>query len=527
MTRNDVLEALLTRGADVCFRDRNGSTALHWAAKTGNWKATKLLLQHNADPNAPDLDGMTPLHLACKNGSAADVRQLACVMTDLNSLAIHNDRGVTALYLAEQNGFRHIAEYLRERNAESTAQAGIVAKPVVDRTVSAASSKLEDRRRANEFILAARNNDIDKMRKMRKHGIDIESKHSKDESTALHNAAYYGHVNILRWLLSLGANVNSRDFLGRTPLFEACTTNGLRAVDVLLDHGADPDALDNNATRPFDATSNEKIRRLLRERSAIRYDPECLSDLHKAVRDEDVDAVGRIVECGDHANQMTFDGDGNTPLHYAAINNLDRIVSKMVIMGIDVDQTNRYGQTALDATVFRRAFHKAESETSRRIVEMLGWPSFRRDGGLNFVHRIGPQWNKIPLHWAAERGKLAQVELLLSWGSDPNRPDEFGETPLHYAAEFGHTEVTKRLIPVTEVRKLDRQGFTPLRKARERNKAATVSLMLPFWTEADVRATDAQKKSFKDWAIELKLYDAEAKVWVNLPCDMEEPPVLD
>lgn len=524
--RNDVLEALLTRAADVCFREKDGSTALHCAAKIGNWKATKLLLQHNANPNTPDLNGMTPLHLACKNGFAADVHQCACVMADLNSLAIHNGWGVTALYLAKQNGFRHIAEYLRGRNAESISQASIVAKPVADRIVLAVSSNLEDMRRSNDFVSAAWMNDIEKMRKMRQPGIDIESRNSS-ESTALHAAANCGHVDILWWLLSFGANVNSRDCIGRTPLFRACINDNIKVVGILLDHGADPDVLDNDATRPFDATSNERIRTLLRERSAIGHDPECLSNLHKAVRDEDVDAVGRIIELGDHVNQMSFDADRNTPLHYAAINNLGQIVSKMVTKGIDVDQVNRYGKTALDAIVYGRAFHRAESETSLRIVEMLGWPSFQRNGGLNFVHRIGPDWEKIPLHWAAERGNLAQVELLLAWGSDPNRQDYFGETPLHYAAESGHTEVTKRLIPVTEVRKLDKQGFTPLRKARERNRAATVRLMLPFWTEADVRAMDAQKKSFKDWAIELKLYDAEAKVWVNLPCDMKEPPVLD
>lgn len=321
MTRNDVLEALLTRGVDVCFREKDGSTALHCAAKIGNRKATKLLLQHNANPNAPDLDGMTPLHIACKNGFAADVRQLADVMTDLNSLAIHNDRGVTALYLAERNGFRDIAKYLRERKAESISQASIVAKPVVDRTVSAVSSNLKDMRRANEFVSAAWVNDIEKMRKMRRNGIDIESRNSS-ESTALHAAANRGHVDILRWLLDFGANVNSRDCIGRTPLFRACIEDDLEIVGILLDHDADPDVLDNNATRPFDATSNEEIRTLLRKWSAIGHDPECLSDLHKAVRDKDVDAVGRIIERGDHANQMSFDADGNTPLHYAAINNL-------------------------------------------------------------------------------------------------------------------------------------------------------------------------------------------------------------
>lgn len=119
-----------------------------------------------------------------------------------------------------------------------------------------------------------------------------------------------------------------------------------------------------------------------------------------------------------------------------------------------------------------------------------------------------------------------QVELLLAWGSDPNHPDDFGATPLHYAAGLGHTEVTERLIQITNARRLDSKGFTSLRKVRGRNEPAMVRLMFPFWTEADVRATDAQGKSFRNWAVDLGLYGAEAKCWLDLPDGMEESPAL-
>ncbi|KAL1645521.1 hypothetical protein SLS58_003830 [Diplodia intermedia] len=528
VTRNDVVEALLVRGADVSSCKPNGSTALHCAAETGNCKSTQLLLLYNANPNVLDIDGMTPLHLACKNGSSANVRQLVPVMADLNGLAIQGDRGVTALYLAEQNGFRHITEYLRQRNAESVSQPNLIAQPAVDRTVSATSPTRKDRQRAFQFVWAAQENKLDLMQRIEREGIDIEVRGYVEDLTALHKAAYYGHQRILQWLLGLGANVNTRDSFNRTPLFHACITNDLGVVDILLNHGADPDVLDINATRPFETATNEEIRRLLRERSsAIEHHDHNLSDLHRAVRANDVDEVGRILDREDNDPLSPLDGDGNTPLHYAAINGLYSVISRMVSACVDLDQGNRYGQTALDAAVSRRAFHKAESDVMRHIVELLGWEAFRCYGALDFVHRIGPEFDKVPLHWAAETGNLAQVELLLTWGSDPDRQDIFGETPLHYAAERGHVEVAERLIPVSAPGRLDKQGFTPLRKARERNKAETVKLMLPFWTEADVSATDACKKSFKDWDVELRLYNAEAGRWKDLPWGTGGPPVLE
>ncbi|KAL1622531.1 hypothetical protein SLS54_005098 [Diplodia seriata] len=441
------------------------------------------------------------------------------------------DRRVSALYLAERNGFRHIAEYLQGLKAKNVSQPKVIENSAVDCTDSAASLTLKNQRRALEFIRAAEDDDLAKMSRIRNQGIDIEVRAFPTERTALHKAAFFGHQRIVRWLLDNRANVNSRDSSNRTPLFDACIRHQLGIVKILLDHGADPDVLDINALRPFEAAANEEIRTLVRERSSTKTHLHDLSDLHRAVRANDVEEVGRILNRGDNDPLSSLDGDGNTPLHYAAINGLESVVSRMVFAGVDLDQSNRYGQTALDAAVSRRAFHKAESNAEsdalRRVVELLGWPAFRRDGALDFVHRVGLEFNKVPLHWAAERGKLAQVELLLAWGSDPDRPDDFGETPLHYAAERGHVEVAKRLIPVSAPGRLDNQGFTPLRKARERNKAETVRLMLPFWTEADVRATDKCKKSFKDWAVELGLYNAEAGRWVDLPWGTGGPPVLE
>ncbi|KKY25941.1 putative nacht and ankyrin domain protein [Diplodia seriata] len=365
------------------------------------------------------------------------------------------------------------------------------------------------------------------MQHLEREGIDLEVRWSKYEFTALRFAAYQGHQRIVRWLLGLGASVNSRDSSNRTPLFYACVRHKLGVVKILLDHGADPDVLDINALRPFEATANEEIRTLVRERSSTKTHLHDLSDLHRAVRANDVDEVGLILDRGDNDPLSSLDGDGNTPLHYAAINGLDCVVSKMVSAGVDLDKGNRYGQTALDAAASRRTFYKLESAAVCRVVELLGRPTFRRDGALDFVHRTDPEYLKVPLHWAAETGNLAQVELLLAWGSDPDRPGDFGETPLHYAAERGHVEVARRLIPVSAPGRLDKQGFTPLRKARERNKPETVRLMLPFWTEADVRATDKCKKSFRDWAVELGLYNAKAGRWVDLPWGTGGPPVLE
>jgi ankyrin repeat protein len=54
--------------------------------------------------------------------------------------------------------------------------------------------------------------------------------------TALHLAATWGHENVVKFLLSKGANANARDICGMTPLIRACLEGRLGAARVLAHH---------------------------------------------------------------------------------------------------------------------------------------------------------------------------------------------------------------------------------------------------------------------------------------------------
>jgi len=58
-------------------------------------------------------------------------------------------------------------------------------------------------------------------------------------ATAIHMAAQLGHNLCLGILLKYGADVNARDFLGRTPLMAAVATGRSDIIKLLLDNGAD------------------------------------------------------------------------------------------------------------------------------------------------------------------------------------------------------------------------------------------------------------------------------------------------
>lgn len=60
----DILEYLLSSGADVDLRDADGQTALHYASSCGHVESLKVLLKFGADRSILDSDGCSSLDVA-------------------------------------------------------------------------------------------------------------------------------------------------------------------------------------------------------------------------------------------------------------------------------------------------------------------------------------------------------------------------------------------------------------------------------------------------------------------------------
>uniref|UniRef100_A0A8D0GV52 Nuclear factor NF-kappa-B p105 subunit n=1 Tax=Sphenodon punctatus TaxID=8508 RepID=A0A8D0GV52_SPHPU len=97
----DVVEDLLTAGADPSLLDRHGNSILHLAAKEGDDKMLRILLQYKEAARMIDLpngEGLNVVHLAVMANSMACLRLMIAAGVDVN--AQEQKSGRTALHLA-------------------------------------------------------------------------------------------------------------------------------------------------------------------------------------------------------------------------------------------------------------------------------------------------------------------------------------------------------------------------------------------------------------------------------------------
>lgn len=219
------LHLLLTCGLSIYLTDDDDNTALHYAARKGDYEVACLLLQHGADANAKNTSGETALHITIEH----DLYDLACLLidygVDLESKTF--DSKCTALHTAVETKNTKITSLLVKRHAN------INAIDVLERT---ALQIAVDRNLVRESAL------------MIEHGANINMKDIYGQ-TPLHRAVANANANMVSMLLKHGASIHIRSEVG-TPLSYAIFKtnyennndfeNGfIEVIEMLIEAGAD------------------------------------------------------------------------------------------------------------------------------------------------------------------------------------------------------------------------------------------------------------------------------------------------
>mmetsp|Transcript_19107 Transcript_19107/g.24718 ORF Transcript_19107/g.24718 Transcript_19107/m.24718 type:complete len:886 (-) Transcript_19107:111-2768(-) len=328
--RVEVVEYYLMRFGEELFVDQtsdDGSTPLLNACLTGQFDTMALLLNSQADPNKARLDGVTPLIAACKYGH----NQVANYLAMLASVdgTCHCQDGTNSLWYASLNGM-----------------SDVVAELISQKNVSVNEGRDDD---CTPLLMAAGNGHLDVVRLLLSAGAD-PCLPRMDGTTPLHMACRRGHEDVVELLLRHDRElVGVTDKRGQTPLHRAARGGHLKVAQSLAYIGASVNSADLAGFCPLSeaaAKGHEAVVAWL-----LRMLDKQPSPIH-------------TIECKvEDTEEKALPWNGNSALHLASAAGAKKVLERLLkspLLQAELNTENLYGYTPLHLAVLRGHAHAVE-----------------------------------------------------------------------------------------------------------------------------------------------------------------------
>jgi ankyrin repeat protein len=429
----NTLRALVRQGAAVNTAQPDGTTALHWAAHWNELEAVKLLLGAGANVRARNRYGATPLSEAVTTGNAALVETLLNAGADPNTLTTGD--GETVLMTAARAGNIETVRMLLDRGADVNAR--------------------EEYKGQTALMWAAAERHTDIVKLLMQHradwrvrSVDRETKPPRLSAassispiarggfTALAFSAREGDIPTAQALIDGGVDVNYGDIDNTSALIVAIMNKQFSFAKFLLDHGADVNTVDAYGRTPLYAIVDIRNE----DWSALpnRKNDDSLPNL---------DIVKQLLDRGAKVNAALTKplpgrsgmDSGDTSLNAGATSlmraarSADTVVMRMLLeKGADPKLTTNDGNNAL---LFAAGVGWRDKYTRGTEAEALEALKIMVGAGLDV--RATNARGETALHGAADRGADPIVQYLIERGADINAKSKRGYTPLDAALGKG------------------------------------------------------------------------------------------
>ena len=413
--RTEILKLLVDKELDVNEIDDNGQTPLHLAAATNYSDAAKLLIKNGAEMSIGDsIMGSSPLHIAARNDAGEVVQILLNNGVDPNLVDAYQESPLDDAWYFE---YDRVMLILIKNGAD----------------LITTSSSYVSGSYFMEWAAEQNLSDLINAVKAREGNGDTETVNVV-ESNALIDAVRSNDLKLIKSLLKKGENINQQDeFTGYTALHQAVLDDNLEMVKLLIKKGASLDLFADDGSRPLcyavEYANSSVIQTLIDAGSELNYRNEQNSDrtaLHQAVFNSKIGATGQLIDAGADVNPKS--SEGWTPLHYAISSANEQLVNTLLDSGADPFTKSDRGWTALHVAAYR------SDPTILKVVA----------DQMDNVNVLDGEYDS-PLKVAAEYDRLENVEILLSYGADPN-VDTSGRSPLYLSIENDNLEMAKLLI---------------------------------------------------------------------------------
>ena len=177
----------------------------------------------------------------------------------------------------------------------------------------------------------------------------------------LYRAVHIEDIDQVERNLFWNAKVDQPGPDGQTPLHVAARQGSLVVIGMLLKHGADTESMDRQGHTPLAAAL--LARNTLVADYLVKQQAQVNADalLHETVRlgQADRDVIDFLIKQGADLNKP--DKEGTPPLHQAILNGYRVISKNLVLKGADIDLTDKTGRTPLQVAI----------ETGEKDIEQM------------------------------------------------------------------------------------------------------------------------------------------------------------
>jgi len=199
--------------------------------------------------------------------------------------------------------------------------------------------------------------DIDLVKVILASGADVNTRNEDGNTPLMLAADTEDSIELIDLLIKAGADVNAVDNDGWTPLLTAVVNDNLKATKVLLDHGANINAINSDLENALIIAvklgdSDSLIELLIKHGANINAkDKNGLTALMFAIAElydpiDKIDKVKLLIRSGVDLDEQ--DNSGKTALIHAAIIADATIIETLLAHGADMNIMDKHGFTAFD-----------------------------------------------------------------------------------------------------------------------------------------------------------------------------------
>lgn len=291
-------------------------------------------------------------------------------------------------------------------------------------------------------------------------------------NTPLHAAALVDDADVAHFLLIKGADDTRVNSDGDTPLHAAIKNDNFGAVRVFAENGSGVFVRNADGKTALEAgleKSDAYVAALITQNTGRERDSDGNTIVHYCVRMQNESAVRECIKKGIPVSVQN--NAGKTPLDIALEDSGDEksvaIAADLITAGAETNDSQfSYFQTAVSERNFNYRF--GDGQTPLHIAAIQHHKSIARYLLANGAHTSAQDiTGATPLHEAVRYGDIDIAKALLESGADVNAEDNLGKTPVMLVIPEDKREAMYRILieHAADVAKKDAYGDTVLHTA--------------------------------------------------------------